>query len=141
MKWKCPIKLSSHLAMAHFERPLLIQLTARDSLGNVFDNFTSLKTEWQIADKSLLEKSKMHGKIETLEVASQDDSTLIMLGENEDIANSNRLFYQRFDTKSSQGDTRITAKMYIEGTLNNLNQNIQILPFQKFIETKKSNKY
>lgn len=129
MKWKCPIKLSANYATAHTDRPLYVQLTARDSLGNVFDNFTSLKTEWQISDRGLLERSRSggggggHADIESMEVVALDDATLILLDRHEDLPNSNRLFYQRFETRNKLGDTKVSVKMFIEGKFVNLNGN------------------
>jgi nuclear pore complex protein Nup210 len=124
LKWKCPIKLTSNLLTAHFERPLYIQLLVRDSLNNIFDNFTSLSLEWNCDGKKLIERSTKFPKIRSLEIANspEDSSQLILPAENDEILNTNRLFYQIFDTKAKYGDTKLKAILHLNKhtTLNSL---------------------
>ena len=115
LKWKCPIKLTSNIVTAHFDRPLNIQLLVRDNLNNIFDNFTYLPIEWQCDGKKLVERSTKFPKIRSIEIANlpEDSSSLIIPAENDDILNTNRLFYQIFDTKGKHGDTKLNAILHL----------------------------
>lgn len=111
LKWKCPIKLSAQLITAHHERPLLIQTVARDSLNNPFDNFTSLPIEWTFEHKHLLEKSKQHSRLQHVQVAKNDDSSLVIVADDS-IVTSNILYYQTFTSRSHLGgSTKLTAQL------------------------------
>ena len=123
-KWKCPIKLSSNLLIAHLDHPLLVQIQVKDALNNIFDNFTSLNLDWEIENKKLLELSSQ--SIKYVDLSALDDRTgLIMLANtvanaasNEKL-NRNRLFYQIFKIDSKLvnkhghgNDSKLTAKLY-----------------------------
>jgi hypothetical protein len=104
LKWKCPIKLSSNQIAAHSTRPLFIQVTARDASNNVFDNFTSLQLTWKIDDKNFIEKSS--DSLSSLVVARAVDEPGIYFFNNfnnEFGGNSQRVYYQSFNTKSKFG--------------------------------------
>ena len=82
-KWKCPIKLSANLIVAYVDRPLLVQLIVKDALNNVFDNFTSLRVEWEIGNEKLLATT---GQIKSIELSALEDRTgLVMLAEAESL--------------------------------------------------------
>ena len=104
LKWRCPIKLSSNQIAAHSTRPLFIQVTARDASNNVFDNFTSLQLTWKIDDKHFIEKSS--DSLSSLVVAGAVDEPGIYFFNNfnnEFRGNSQRVYYQSFNTKSKFG--------------------------------------
>ena len=46
--------------MAHLERPLYVQVLVSDALGNLFDNFTSLRLEWTVENQRLLDYDQHH---------------------------------------------------------------------------------
>jgi isoleucyl-tRNA synthetase len=101
LKWRCPIKLSSNQIAAHSTRPLFIQVTARDASNNVFDNFTSLQLTLKIDDKHFIEKSS--DSLSSLVVAGAVDEPGIYFFNNfnnEFRGNSQRVYYQSFNTKS-----------------------------------------
>jgi hypothetical protein len=121
-KWKCPIKLSSNLIVAHLERPLLVQLLVKDVLNNIFDNFTSLNVEWEIGNNKLLETLS---NIKSVELSALEDRTgLSMLGEADNSfhkqQSKDRFFYQIFTVHSklvnkhgNGNDSKLTAKLYL----------------------------
>jgi hypothetical protein len=96
LKWKCPVKLSSNLIMANLDRQLYVQLLVRDSLKNFFDNFTSHHVEWQIEKKHLLDIPKTSTNIKSLQLAANDENSLVILPNDLelDTLNSNLVFYQ-----------------------------------------------
>ena len=138
LKWKCPIKLSSNLIIANLDRPLYVQLLVRDSLNNLFDNFTSHQIEWQIEKKNLLDLPRTNAKIRTLQLANYGENSLAILSNDFELEtlNSNLVFYQSnifnlkktqnknkyyihfkvFNTKSKLGDSKLTAKLFLDTT-------------------------
>jgi len=113
LKWKCPIKYSSNQIAAHYMRPLYIQVVVRDSLENVFDNFTSLNLEWLIQDKSLLEKSATESLSSLLVAVSRDNTGIYFFNNfNNELASlSQRIYYQTFNTQSKFGKSKILVKL------------------------------
>jgi hypothetical protein len=112
-KWRCPIKLSSNLIVAHFERNLYIQLLVKDSNGQQFDNFTSDNLKWHIADSKYVSKSEKFPKIRSIQVI-QSDEYLTILREGHETFNSNRLYFQTFDTKAILGQTGISVNLALD---------------------------
>ena len=119
-KWKCPIKLSANLIVAHFERPLLVQMLVKDALNNIFDNFTSLQVEWDISNKNLLETVS---NIQSVELSALEDRTgLTMLAEAGNPfqkQNRDRFFYQVFavhskSIKKHENNLKLTGKLYLD---------------------------
>ena len=123
-KWKCPIKLSSNLVMAHLDRPFLVQMLVKDMHNNIFDNFTSLAVEWEIGNKKLLEISSQ--PIKSVELSALEDRTgLAILADtatnaayNEKL-HRNRVYYQIFAISSklvrngqNGNDSKLTAKLF-----------------------------
>ena len=126
LKWKCPIKLSSNLVMAHAKRPLLIQLIARDAFNTVFDNFTTTDIEWHIGNIKYLERSHSAPNIRSIEIAS-DETGLVLLTESDDSLKSSALFFQMFDihasalssssSSSKHSTTSLSARLHLSKEL------------------------
>ena len=119
-KWKCPIKLSSNLIVAHLERPLLVQMLVKDALNNIFDNFTSLHVEWEISNKNMLETVT---NIQSVELSALEDRTgLTMLAETGNSfqkQSRDRFFYQVFavhskSIKKHENHLKLTGKLYLD---------------------------
>jgi hypothetical protein len=99
LKWKCPVKMSEQLIMANLDRQLYVQLLVRDSLGNLFDNFTSHAVEWLVEKRHLLDvvpRGSSGAHIRTLQLAANDENSLAILPNDLelDTLNSNLVFYQ-----------------------------------------------
>ena len=123
-KWKCPIKLSSNLIVAHLERPLLVQMLVKDALNNIFDNFTSLHVEWEISNKNMLETVT---NIQSVELSALEDRTgLTMLAETGNSfqkQSRDRFFYQVFavhskSIKKHENHLKLTGKLYLDANDN-----------------------
>lgn len=111
LKWKCPIKLSSALVLASYERNLNIQLLVKDSFNNIFDNFTALKLDWKIENKKLVEKST---STQSIQLTAHTNNSLMLHPKGEDVVNSYNFFYQTFSTKSKLGETKVEARLYLD---------------------------
>jgi len=111
LKWKCPIKAGSRQAIAHFSRPLLVEVKVKDVMGNLFDNFTSAKTglEWNLENKKLLEKSKTD--LSWLEMSVDEIEKGIVLSRGAEATESQKVYYQVFETKAKFGDAKLSVRM------------------------------
>ena len=96
--------------MVHSERTLFIQVQVRDSLDNLFDNFTSTSTnlEWKVQDKKLLDKST--SDLSFLEMSIDEEAHGVQLLVKDTII-SQKVYYQIFNTKSRDGETKVTARL------------------------------
>lgn len=110
LNWKCPIKLSANQIMAHFNRPLFVQVQVRDSFNNLFDNFTSDSTYIQWKTDSNMLGLKSHSALDSMEL-SVDESLHGVQLMNKETLNSRRVYYQAFSTKSVKGDTKLSARL------------------------------
>ena len=106
LKWNCPIKLASRLAVANMQRDLNVQIMVRDENERQFDNFTSLRSEWKI---NSIFMHKPREKIKFLNVRPLDENSLALDTNDAHFT----LFYKRFEPKKVSGLTEIELKLYI----------------------------
>ncbi len=111
LKWNCPIKASAGHAIAHFRRPLFVEVKVRDVVGNVFDNFTSVgtKLEWSVANKKVVEKSAVG--LDWLEMGFDEAGKGVWLSRSAEVADSQKVYFQAFETKGKFGEGKVGVRL------------------------------
>ena len=109
LKWKCGIKSSAKHITAHYERDFFVQVNVRDSMDNLFDNFTAAQLEWMVGNKKVLEKSSKND-LSSVELSVDEVEGGVQLS-LADSFNSNKVYYQTFHTKAKTGETKLSVKL------------------------------